>query len=90
MELQKIRSLTPEELAHQQGEAGEQMFRLRFQSRLGQTDSTPQIRSLRKDIARMHTVARQRELGLAVAPEKSTATKSKKSAKKSTKKAAVK
>jgi large subunit ribosomal protein L29 len=68
------------------------MFRLRFQARLGQTDSTPQIRSLRKDIARMNTIARERELGLSVAPEKSTATKSKtkKSAKKATKKAAEK
>lgn len=71
MELQKIRYLTPDELAHQDREAGEQMFRLRFQAKLGQADSTQQIRILRKDMARIKTVARERELGLAVAPEKS-------------------
>lgn len=73
MELQKIRNLTPDELAHQDREAGEQMFRLRFQAKLGQADSTQQIRILRKDVARIKTIARERELGLAVAPVKSEA-----------------
>ena len=68
MELQKIREMTPDELAHQETEAGEQMFRLRFQAKLGQADSTQQIRVLRKDVARIKTIARERELGLAVAP----------------------
>ncbi len=68
MELQKILNLTPEELAQQEREAGDQLFRLRFQSKLGQTDTTNQLRTLRKDIARIKTIARQRELGLAVAP----------------------
>ncbi len=68
MELQRIRELTPDELAHQESEAGEQMFRLRFQAKLGQADSTQQIRILRKDVARIKTIARERELGLATAP----------------------
>jgi large subunit ribosomal protein L29 len=79
MELQKIRSLTPEELQQQQRQANDQMFRLRFQSNLGQTDTVNQQRSLRKDIARIKTIARERELGLATAPTTSTTKKSKKS-----------
>jgi large subunit ribosomal protein L29 len=79
MELQKIRNLTPEELQQQQREANDQMFRLRFQSKLGQTDTVNQLRTLRKDIARIKTIARERELGLATAPTTSTTKKSKKS-----------
>lgn len=93
MELQKIRNLTPDELAQQEAQAGEQMFRLRFQSKLGQADSTKQIRTLRKDVARMKTIARERDLGLAVAPSKSVAAskaKSKAGTKSNSKKAAVK
>jgi large subunit ribosomal protein L29 len=85
MELQKIRNLTPDELAHQEREAGDQMFRLRFGSKLGQADTTNQIRTLRKDVARIKTIARERELGLAVAPMKSEAKAKSKSAKTQTK-----
>ncbi len=52
------------------------MFRLRFQAKMGQTDTINQMRMLRKDIARIKTIARQRELGQAMAPTEST-TKSK-------------
>ncbi|MEO8724898.1 MAG: 50S ribosomal protein L29 [Acidobacteriaceae bacterium] len=102
MELQKIREMTPDELAHRDREAGEQMFRLRFQAKLGQADSTQQIRILRKDIARAKTIARERELGLAVAPVNSggrakakpvaeaKATAKQKTTSKKSKKAAVK
>jgi large subunit ribosomal protein L29 len=75
MELQKIRSLTPEELAQQEREANEQLFRQRFQSKLGQS-STSQLRSLRKDIARMKTITRERELGL-TGPKSEPTTKGK-------------
>ena len=79
MELAKIQNSTPEELEQQQRQAQEQLFRLRFQAKLGQTDTTNQLRTLKKDIARIKTVARQRELGIAEAPKK-TATKGKRKA----------
>ncbi len=65
MELQKIRSLSDEELAHQEKTTAEQLFRLRFQVSLGQNDGVKKLRQLRKEIAQIKTVARERELGIA-------------------------
>lgn len=64
MELQKIRNLSNEELAHQQKTTAEQLFRLRFQVALGQNDGVKKIRQLRREIAQIKTVARERELGI--------------------------
>ena len=63
MEVDKIRNTTDAELAHQQHELAEQLFRLRFQLKMGQTESLKKLRGLRKDIARIKTVVRERELG---------------------------
>jgi large subunit ribosomal protein L29 len=62
MELQKIRNLSDAELQHQEKTAAEQLFRLRFQVSLGQNDGMKKIRELRKEIAQIKTVAREREL----------------------------
>ena len=62
MEAEKIRNLTDAELQHQERELSDQLFRLKFQMRMGQTESLKKIRGLRRDIARVKTVARQREL----------------------------
>jgi large subunit ribosomal protein L29 len=62
METEKIRNLTDAELAHQERELSDQLFRLKFQLRMGQTESLNKMHGLRKDIARIKTVARQREL----------------------------
>jgi large subunit ribosomal protein L29 len=78
MELAKIRSLSDAELAHQEKTAAEQLFRLRFQVSLGQNDGVKKLRELRKEIAQIKTVARERELGTggetaaAAAPAKKT------------------
>jgi large subunit ribosomal protein L29 len=64
MELAKIRSLSDEELAHQQKTSAEQLFRLRFQVSMGQNDGVKKIRLLRKEIAQIKTVAREREIGI--------------------------
>ena len=64
MELNKIRSLSDEELLHQEKTASEQLFRLRFQVSLGQNDGVKKLRQLRKEIAQVKTVARERELGI--------------------------
>jgi large subunit ribosomal protein L29 len=64
MELEKIRNLSDGELAVEDNKTAEQLFRLRFQLNLGQTDVVKKVRILRKDIARIKTVVRERELGL--------------------------
>ncbi len=64
MELEKIRNLSDEELAHQEKTTSEQLFRLRFQVSLGQNDGVKKLRQLRKEIAQIKTVARERELGI--------------------------
>ena len=64
MELAKIRNLSDEELAHQEKTSAEQLFRLRFQVSMGQNDGVKKLRQLRKEIAQIKTVARERELGI--------------------------
>jgi large subunit ribosomal protein L29 len=64
MEVEKIRNLSDEELALEGRKAAEQLFRLRFQMRLGQTEGVKKLRDLKKDVARISTIARERELGL--------------------------
>ena len=65
----KARGLDAGELAKQLREGPEQIFRLRFQLRMGQADGLKKLRLLRKERARMLTVVRERELGAAVAPQ---------------------
>jgi large subunit ribosomal protein L29 len=64
MELEKIRGLSDEELTHQEKTSAEQLFRLRFQVAMGQNDGVKKLRQLRKEIAQIKTVARERELGV--------------------------
>jgi large subunit ribosomal protein L29 len=64
MELNKIRSLGDEELALQEKTTSEQLFRLRFQVSLGQNDGVKKLRQLRKEVAQIKTVARERALGI--------------------------
>ena len=65
MDAEKLRNLTDAELAHQQRELNDQLFRLKFQLKMGQTESLNKIRGLRKDVARIKTLVREKELGLA-------------------------
>jgi large subunit ribosomal protein L29 len=64
MELAKIRNLNDEELAHQVKTTSEQLFRLRFQVSMGQNEGVKKLRQLRKEIAQIKTVAKERELGI--------------------------
>ena len=74
METEKIRNLSDGELVEQERQAAEQLFRLRFQMKLGQNEGVKKLRELRKDIARMKTITRERELGLHGAVHKSEPT----------------
>jgi large subunit ribosomal protein L29 len=83
MELAKIRNLSDAELEHQEKTAAEQLFRLRFQVALGQNDGVKKLRQLRREIAQIKTVARERELGIRGAKKDLTpATEAKKGARK--------
>ena len=62
MELTKIRNLTDDELKSEQTKAAEQLFRIRFQKSLGNTEGLKKLRTLKLDIARILTVARERQL----------------------------
>jgi large subunit ribosomal protein L29 len=64
MDAEKLRNLTDAELEHQQRELNDQLFRLKFQLKMGQTESLNKIRGLRKDVARVHTVIREKQLGI--------------------------
>lgn len=68
MELSKIHEMNESELKTQEAQTGEQLFRIRFQKSLGNTEGLKKLRELKKDIARIKTVARQRELGHATPP----------------------
>ena len=62
MELEKIRGLSDEELRGEETRAAEQLFRIRFSKSLGKQDGLGKIRSLKLDIARIKTIARERTL----------------------------
>ncbi len=53
-----------DDLAAKLAEAKEELFNLRFQNATGQLDNTARLRAVRKDIARIYTVMRERELGI--------------------------
>jgi len=64
MELEKIRNFSDDELITEERKAAEQLFRLRFQMKLGQNEGVKKLRDLKKDIARIQTIARERQLGI--------------------------
>ncbi|HEX9119521.1 MAG TPA: 50S ribosomal protein L29 [Terriglobales bacterium] len=68
MDAEKIRNLTEAELKQQERELNDQLFRLKFQLNMGQTESLKKIRGLRKDIARVQTIARQRQMAATEKP----------------------
>ena len=84
--IEKARAMDTAALTIQLKESAGQMFRLRFQMSMGQTEGLKKLRELRKERARIGTVLRERELGLkreAVAGEKKPAAKKSAKAKKS-------
>ena len=62
MKADKIREIDAKELAAKVKETDEQIFRLRFQMAMGQTDGLKKYRELRKDKARILTVLREKQL----------------------------
>ena len=62
MELNKMREMTDAELAAELEKMKKELFNLRFQHVTGQLDNPVQMREVRKDIARVKTIMREKEL----------------------------
>jgi large subunit ribosomal protein L29 len=62
MKAAELRDLADEELRRKLRELQEELFNLRFQLATGQIENVGRIRSVRRDIARLHTILRQRQL----------------------------
>ena len=60
----ELRSTSDEELVTRLTEAKEELFNLRFQVATGQLENNARLRSVRRSIARIYTVMRERELGI--------------------------
>jgi large subunit ribosomal protein L29 len=65
MRIDEIREQTNEELERQIEDLSEELFNLRFRQATQELDNPLRLHHLRKDIARVKTVIRERELGLA-------------------------
>ena len=65
MKTDKIRNLTDSELLHQERDLNDQLFKLKFQMKMGQNESLKKIRGLRKDIARVKTIKREKDIAAA-------------------------
>ena len=69
MKAEKLRGVDVADLQRQSQDAQEQLFRLRFQMGMGQTEGLKKYRNLKKDRARMLTVLHEKEASGEVAPE---------------------
>jgi large subunit ribosomal protein L29 len=69
----EYRELADDELVSRLREAKEELFNLRFQVATGQLDNNRRLQTVRRDIARIYTIMRERELGLSVAPSEGVA-----------------
>jgi len=61
---EELRQLTAEELTNKVREMKEELFNLRFQAATGQLESHGRLTAVRKEIARVYTIIRERELGI--------------------------
>jgi large subunit ribosomal protein L29 len=68
-----LRELLDEELVVRLQESKEELFNLRFQVATGQLDNSSRLQTVRRQIARIYTIMRERELGLSIAPNESVA-----------------
>jgi large subunit ribosomal protein L29 len=64
----ELRELSDEELVTRLREAKAELFNLRVQSATGQLESHGRLQVIRREIARIYTIMRERELGLSAAP----------------------
>jgi large subunit ribosomal protein L29 len=63
MKARELRELSDDELLRRQEELKDQLFKVRAQQAIGQLENTMKLRNLRRDIARIKTILRERQLG---------------------------
>ncbi len=61
-------AMEDDRLAEELRKAKEELFNLRFQSATGQLESHGRLKAVKRDIARIYTILRERELGIRTAP----------------------
>ncbi|GIH12223.1 50S ribosomal protein L29 [Rugosimonospora africana] len=64
----ELRELSEDDLVTRLREAKAELFNLRVQGATGQLDNNRRLQVIRKEIARIYTIMRERELGLSAAP----------------------
>ena len=64
----ELDAMTDDALAAELDKAKQELFNLRFQSATGQLESHGRLKAVRRDIARIYTILRERELGIRTAP----------------------
>ncbi|WP_028472779.1 50S ribosomal protein L29 [Nocardioides alkalitolerans] len=64
----ELDELTNADLTEKLRESKEELFNLRFQAATGQLENNSRLRTVKKDIARIYTVVRERELGIRETP----------------------
>lgn len=69
MNVEEIRELTDDELRSREKELDDQLFRLRIQKSMGQLEAPVKVREVRKDLARIKTILREKELAAGNRPE---------------------
>ena len=72
MRAAEMRQLTPEELAQRLNDSADDLFRLKFQLISGQLQDYVRIKQARKEIARINTIIRERELQVNQTPTEVT------------------
>ncbi|HAM21564.1 MAG: 50S ribosomal protein L29 [Candidatus Nanopelagicales bacterium] len=65
----ELRQMDDEGLATKLVEAKEELFNLRFQAATGQLESHGRLKAVRREIARLYTIMRERELGIIATDE---------------------
>ena len=70
MKPQAIRDLTHDELLRKREEVERELFEARLEAATGQLGHTHRVRALRRDLARLNTIARERERGVFLSPRK--------------------
>jgi large subunit ribosomal protein L29 len=69
----ELREIADDELVTRLKEAKEELFNLRFQNATGQLDNNRRLQTVRRDIARIYTIMRERELGISAAADEVSA-----------------
>lgn len=64
MKARKVRDMNNDELKKALGDSKDELFKLKFQLATGQLDNPMRLKEIRRDIARVQTIIRERELGI--------------------------